>query len=181
MHTPGLVAEYHPVATPELRQRLSHVQEQLRGATERPKADCSIPRARSGPWQSGTGRRLTRTRATRRRAARERDRAHWLASRKWQPVHAAAWWWWWSFVRRPPSSPTRLCIPDQRATARFELATSSAALWTQRGWRDAQKRHVLVFSGLGRVVRGKPVFFFRGWLPESGGLCDYVRWNFPNA
>ena len=35
------------------------LQEQRRAASERPKAIRSIPRARSGHWRSGTGRRLT--------------------------------------------------------------------------------------------------------------------------
>jgi len=111
----------------------SHLQEQRRAASERPKAIRPIPRARSGPWRSGTGRRLTRARATRRRAARERDRAHWLASPNWQPVHAAAWWWWWSFVRRPPSSPTRLCVPTN-GTLRSPRARRRSGL-TRVAWR----------------------------------------------
>ena len=38
----------------------SHLQEQRRAASERPKAIRLIPRARSGPWRSCIGRRLTR-------------------------------------------------------------------------------------------------------------------------
>ena len=77
-------------------------------------------------------------------AARERDRAHWLASPNWQPVHAAAWWWWWSFVRRPPSSPTRLCVPTN-GTLRSPRARRRSGL-TRVAWRTDTAR-VLV-SGL---------------------------------
>ena len=97
-------------------------------------------------------------RATRRRAARERARARWLASLSWQPVHATTWWWWWSFVHRPPSSPIRLCVPTNGATARFD----------RQGWHGAQKRHFQVPGAWCGPVEPR-FFFFQSLAPRIWG------------
>ena len=90
-------------------------------------------------------------------AARERDRAHWLASPNWQPVHAAAWWWWWFFVRRPPSSPTRLCVPTN-GTLRSRHELGGALDSTRVAWRT--ETAFWLFLACGGPV--EPVSFFRG-------------------
>ena len=82
-------------------------------------------------------------------AARERDRAHWLASPNWQPVHAAAWWWWWSFVRRPPSSPTRLCVPTN-GTLRSRHELGGALDSTRVAWRTKTARSGFFWLGVVR-------------------------------
>ena len=141
----------------------SHLQEQRRAASERPKAIHSIRRARSGHWRSGTGRRLT------------------PAQPAGAPLANAIAL---TGSPRPTGSPSMLppgggggssyaacralrrrCA--SRPTARFDRHELGGALDSTRvAWRTRQNRK---FPGPGLVWWGKPVFSPRGWLPRIWG------------
>ena len=157
------------------------IREQRRVATERPKADCSIPRARSGPWRSGTGRRLT------------------PAQPAGAPLANAIAL---TGSPRPTSSPSVLPLGGgggpsyaarralrrgcaSRPTARFDLATSSAALWTHEGGVAHRNGRILV-SGLwwvrwSRKSLGSTEFSQAVPLtrenPDAGPVSCASRWH----